>query len=92
MKKVIRLTESDLIRIVKRVINEQGASGRTKLSEPIHIKVIRNGKVYYFDLTEVFPHIKSCFFYGTTRGGDPTDMVQMEYGGDVPEKIGRAHV
>jgi hypothetical protein len=27
MKKVIRLTESDLVRLVKRVINEQGTTG-----------------------------------------------------------------
>lgn len=29
MKKIVRLTESDLVRLVKRVINEQQAQGRT---------------------------------------------------------------
>jgi hypothetical protein len=29
MKKIVRLTESDLLRLVKRVINEQSISGKT---------------------------------------------------------------
>jgi len=34
MKKVVKLTESDLIRIIKKVINEGGLFGNKKTSEP----------------------------------------------------------
>ena len=33
MKKIVRLTESDLVRIVKRVLNEQSVSTQPKVSE-----------------------------------------------------------
>jgi hypothetical protein len=34
MKKIVRLTESDLVRLVKRVINEQETQGRTSQLAP----------------------------------------------------------
>jgi hypothetical protein len=44
MKKIIRLTESDLLRIVKRIISEQEAQGTT---EQDLIKILEsNGFVF----------------------------------------------
>jgi hypothetical protein len=34
MKKIVRLTESDLVRLIKRVINEQETQGRTSQLAP----------------------------------------------------------
>ena len=59
MKKIVRLTESDLMNIVQKVINEQGDS---KLERRVHAATItklklqiyhNNGlKLYYFNPTE----------------------------------------
>ena len=42
MKKVVRLTESDLVRIVKRVIKEQTVSGDTQSGEALNYILIQN--------------------------------------------------
>jgi hypothetical protein len=45
MKKVIKLTESDLVRIVKRVINEETTDNSKKKIEDINFE---DGKDYFF--------------------------------------------
>jgi hypothetical protein len=45
MKKIVRLTESDLVRIVKRVINEETTDTSKKKPEDINFE---DGKDYFF--------------------------------------------
>ena len=49
MKKVIRLTESDLVRIVKRVINENIEDSPYEISMTINGEVDKNYKVLSID-------------------------------------------
>lgn len=47
MSKIVRLTESDLVRIVKRVINEAAAGPFTVGGKQYNLTVFGNGQVGY---------------------------------------------
>lgn len=47
MSKIVRLTESDLVRIVKRVINEAAAGPYTVGGKQYNLTVFGNGQVGY---------------------------------------------
>lgn len=47
MSKIVRLTESDLVRIVKRVINEAAAGPYTVGGKKYNLTVFGNGQVGY---------------------------------------------
>jgi hypothetical protein len=54
MKKIIRLTESDLMKIVKKVINEQNVPVQEGGSMQAFVKV-ENGKKYIYFESEMQP-------------------------------------
>jgi hypothetical protein len=78
MKKVIRLTESDLMRIVKRVINEQ--------ETPIKIMECANEVLTISDLTK----IPTCLKLGLdvmTNKKIPTDFTKIMACGSELSKL-----
>lgn len=67
MKKIIRLTESDLNRIVRKVLNEQNEK---KINPPLQIKVRRYVKELMMDYRSVEMEPTGCIFNGYLRGED----------------------
>jgi hypothetical protein len=69
MKKVVRLTESDLVRLIKRVIKED-----ENLGENLGIKIkVRSDswkKDLYFDVLKREPSPMGCNFISKLRGRD----------------------
>lgn len=67
MAKIIKLTESDLVKIVKRVINEQQNNRMTPF------KISFEGKQY--TITDVYSESTNCYFSGKDLGNM---MLRME--------------
>lgn len=68
MKKIIRLTEADLTRIVKRVLAEQ--KERVNIVPSIKIKIsspLKPGEIM-MEYTEMEQGPSGCLFYGSRRG------------------------
>jgi hypothetical protein len=53
MKKVVRLTEADLTRIIKRVIKEQTSPSQYKVGQLLNSKRSTDGKLYTIKIREV---------------------------------------
>jgi len=66
MKKIITLTESELIKLVKRVIEEQQYT-----LKPIKIKLIddKTKQTLLFNIFDKSERDNGCSFYGKFRGG-----------------------
>jgi hypothetical protein len=81
MAKIIRLTESDLTRLVRRVIQEQ------KLEKLPNVIKIRVGN----DLTDLDTIIKDsqgCYFQGSHRGSNKNfDKTGVKYFCNVPKQV-----
>lgn len=70
MKKIVRLTENDLVKLVKRIVKEQEVSEQNrKLLVRRFIKIKNSrGKTLLFDVTRVETNPEGCFFMGDFRG------------------------
>ena len=81
MKKIIRLTESDLNKIVRRVLNEQ-----TLEKLPNVIKIIVGEDMV--DLSTIIKNAKGCLFQGSHRGSNKNfDNMSVHYYCGIPKKI-----
>jgi hypothetical protein len=78
MKKVIRLTESDLTRIVKRVMNEQAASSDEQKYQSLYSAVSGLGT----NATEFFNVLKSI---KDKAEYDRINQIAASKGEDIPE-------
>ena len=82
MKKVIRLTESDLIKIVRRVINEETT---TKLPVEININLKLEKENYFLVISEVVKKSTNCEFIGNFRG--ESKKFRFTWNPSVPDKL-----
>jgi LysM repeat protein len=84
MKRIIRLTETDLARIVRRVINEQGISGAAKAA----VDVVQKGLGYQDDLIDtrktnggdVWSKTKPNMTSYKVKQGDTLSSIASKYG------------
>lgn len=87
MKKVIRLTESDLTRLVKKVMTEVSSVNQASSKEVEKVASIFNQKVGENISTEDFQNILAC-----TNPNDPIDVnlnsIPKEEQGEARQKIG----
>lgn len=82
MRKV-RLTESDLNRIVRRVLNEQ-----TLEKLPNVIKIIVGEDMV--DLSTIIKNAKGCLFQGARRGSDKNfEHMSVHYYCGTPKEVNR---
>lgn len=58
MKKIVRLTESDLIRLVKRVISEQSGNSVKDLKKMQNILIKGKNLWYYGSITKITPSVE----------------------------------
>jgi hypothetical protein len=75
MKKIISLTESDLVKLVKRVIKEQNSF------VPIKIKLLdqKTGEALLVDIMEKTEDERGCLFSGRFRG-DYSKLFRIMFG------------
>ena len=76
MKKVVRLTESDLIRIVKRVIKEQSNSGKSVTEKGLNTVLNKVAK-YEGDLKTLKPICDFCKSSGVYKQSNTDSLISM---------------
>jgi hypothetical protein len=79
-KKIIRLTESELMNLIKRVLNENTME---TLSPPVQIKIndeYHGNTPLLWDLTEIYRGPSYCEFRGKPRGVSANWKPEQNYG------------
>ena len=95
MKKVVRLTESDLVRIVKRVINEETTDTSKKKPEDINFE---DGKDYFFTVFDKDKNViknkdgKPVIVTMSVKsvGGNSYDLISTDNYDEYPQLKSRA--
>jgi hypothetical protein len=64
MKKVIRLTESELVNLIKKVIKEQHQSGNFREGQVVKAKRDKDGQIYTIKIVKVTPN----YMFGIVNG------------------------
>jgi hypothetical protein len=77
MARVIKLTESDLQRIVERVLNEQSQK-ETPIEPPMQVAVEMRGRRFMTDVTSYIKEAEGCIFLGNRRGEEKTEVSFFE--------------
>ncbi len=76
MKKIVRLTENDLTRLVKKVLQEQLLKDAKTFAKVILTPL--EGRQIMFDVKDKSPQSWGCRFGGHTRG-DFRNFVQLDF-------------